>query len=177
MKQAMTTTRRRGVTLIELVVAILLAAILSLVVGVLLVSSHKHWNALYNRVHRSETVDGFAAHRMFDTVCRKASYRKALLGSGNDSLELYYWDDGSQADTPENYARFYLSGNTLIAEHGKTLSGSWTPDGKRPTRQAVAASNVDRVRFDVQGASVQMILYYTDAALAPSISSSVRHNF
>lgn len=156
---------------------ILLASVLTLIVGTLLVSSHKHWRGLYGRVYRQEAIDAFAAHRIFDRVSRQASYRKAVLGTNNDSLELYYWDDGSTAATPENYARFYLLGSDLVVEHGATAAGSWTPDTNQPTRTEVAASNVDRVRFEVQGASVRMILHYADAGLKPSICSSVRYNF
>jgi prepilin-type N-terminal cleavage/methylation domain-containing protein len=169
--------RRRAFTLVELVTVIALVGVLTMVVGTLLVSSHKHWNALYGRVYRQEATDAFAAHRMFDAVCRKSSYRKAVVGSNNESLELYYWDDGSVSETPENYARFYLSGNDLKVEHGATKPGTWTPDSARPVQSLLAASNVQRAEFEVRGASVQMILYYRDSSLKPSICSAIRQNF
>ena len=112
-------TRRRGLTLVELVTAMALVGVLTVVVGTLLVSSNKHWNALFNKVYRQETTDSFAAHRVFDSVCRKSSYRKAILGQDNASLELYYWDTDSASETPDHYARFYLLDSDVMVEYGK----------------------------------------------------------
>lgn len=171
------TTDKCGFTLIEMMVVLMLLSVLIPVIGAMLVSGRKHWNVLYHRVYRTEAIDGFAAHRLFDAVCRKASYRKALLGANNASLEVYYPDAGSSARTPENYARFYLSDQTLIVEHGKTLPDAWAPDTNRPTRKMTVASHVNRVRFDIHGAAVQMRVVFEDPALEPSFGSSVRHHY
>ncbi len=170
-------TIRRGLTLIELITVIALSGVIALVVATLLVSGHKHWNALYSRVNRQETTDAFAVHRLFDAVCRKSSYRKATLGSDGASLELYYWNDNSTSDVPENYARFYVAGTELRVEHGVNKTGTWTPDAAKATQTTMAASGVSQAKFAVQGASVQMILRFTDAKLAPSICSAVRYNY
>lgn len=172
-----TTARRDGFTLVELVTVIALSGMLAMVVGTLLVSGQRHWTALFSKVYRQETTDGFAAHRLFDAVCRKSSYRKASLGSGNTSLELYYWNDGSVSETPDRYALFYLVGSELKVEHGLTKPGTWTPDTAKPSETMVAASNIRQVQFEVNGAAVQMILNFTDVKLEPSVCSSIRYNF
>lgn len=176
-KNSTTPTCRRGFTLVELATAVALIGVLTLVVGTLLVSSHKHWNGLFGRVYRQETTDAFAAQRVFDNICRKASCRKAILESGNTSLELYYWNTGSTSETPDNFARFYLDGSDLTVESGATKYGTWTPDFNKPTKNVSVASNIRQVHFTVQNASVQMMLEYEDETLAPLICASVRQNY
>ena len=177
MKTFGTTRRKGGFTLVELVTAMVLLVMVTLIVGMLLVYGQKHWTALFTRVYRTEAVDVFTAHRAFDSICRKASYRRAVLGSNNRSVELYYWDDASMADIPENYARFYLFGEQLRVEYGRTRPDAWAPDISRPVRHFTAAANVADVHFSVHGLTVQMILHYTDDNLPPTLSSAVRYNF
>lgn len=168
---------RRGFTLIELVTGTVLVMMVVLIVGTLMVYGQKHWTTLFGRVYRQEAVDTFTVHRAFDSICRKATYRKAVLGSNNRSLELYYWQPGSTAAIPEHYARFYLSGTDFMIEYGRTRPDAWLPDDSQPVRQFTAATRVADVRFELQGQAVQMILHYLDDTLPLSICSSVRHNF
>lgn len=177
MKQPAKTTPKYGFTLVELMTVIALAGVLTLVVGTLLVSGHRHWNALYNRVHRQEVVDAFATQALFDSIARRASFRKAVISSDGTSLELYYWSQDADTPTPNRFARFELVGTELILERGFNETGAWMPDLSRPTQTFVAASHVDSVQFNTRGASVQMIVRYADTALSPLVLSAVRHNF
>lgn len=165
-----------GFTLMEVVVVIATVGIVTLGAGVLLANSQKGWGDLYGRVYGDPAIDGYTAQRAFDSVCRKASTRKYVLSTGGDALELYFWDDGSTAETPENYARFYQDNDQMLAEYGKTQSGTWQPDASEPTTTSTLAANVQSLKFTVQGSSIQMYLTYTDTDMLPVICSSVRHN-
>ena len=167
---------RHGVTLIEVVVVIAMVGIMTLGAGVLLANGQKSWGTLFGRVYGDSAIDSFAAQKAFDTVCRKASLRKHVLSEASDSLELYYWDGSSAASTPENYARFYQSGEEVFVEYGKTRTGTWQPDTETDPTTIQIARHVDSLKFTFEGTSVQMYLNYTDADMTPMVCSSVRHN-
>ena len=168
--------QQKGFTLIELVIVIAIAAMMTLGVGIFLADGQRGWNRLFSRVYGDATVDGFAAHRVFDSICRKASSRKYVIGEDGDTLELYYWDSGSSASTPENYAQFYLQDDELYVTHGNLESGTWQPDTSTSTTPILIASQVESVKFDTKGTSVQMFLTYADEATMPVVCSTVRHN-
>ncbi len=167
---------RRGVTLIEVVVVITMVGIMTLGAGVLLANGQKSWGTLFGRVYGDSAIDSFAAQKAFDTVCRKASLRKHILSEDTDSLELYYWDDASTASMPENYARFYQSGEEVFVEYGKMRTGTWQPDTDINPMTIQIARHVDSLKFTFEGTSIQMYLNYTDADMTPMVCSSVRHN-
>ncbi len=166
--------RFSGFSLIEMVVAIAIVSITILGVGVFLSNGQRSWNDLFSRVYSDSTIDGFAVQRVFDSICRKASMRKATIGEDGDFLELYYWDSGSTASTPEHYARFYLSNDDLYVEHGTLLSGTWQPDAD--TAHIKVAEDIEDLKFGVQGASIQMYMTYQDEGAMPVVCSTVRHS-
>ena len=167
---------KKGFTLTELIIGIAIAAMMIWGVGIFLADGQRGWNRLFGRVYGDATVDGFAVHRAFDSICSKASSRKCVIGAGGDSLELYYWDLGSFASTPENYAEFYLQGDQLYVRHGDLTSGTWQPDTSTSTTPIKIASQVESVKFDTKGTSVQMFLRYADETTMPVVCSTVRHN-
>jgi prepilin-type N-terminal cleavage/methylation domain-containing protein len=169
------TKRASGFTLIEMAVVISLAALMTLGVGIFLADGQRGWNRLFSRVYGETAVDGFAAHKVFDSVCRKASSRKHVIGAGGDTLEVYYWDTGSTASTPEQYARFYLEGDELYVQHGALQSGTWQP-GSPSGSPVKIAGGIESVTFDARGTSLQMFLTYTDEETMPIVCSTVRHN-
>lgn len=168
--------RINGFTLIELVIVMASAAMLTLTIGVFLANGQRNWNRLFNRVYRDTIVDGFAAHRVFDSICRKASLKKYVIGEDADTLEVYYWDSGSSASTPENYAQFYLSNDVLYVRHGELQAGTWQPDIATATAPINVASQVKSVKFRAQGTAIQMFLAYNDENTMPVVCSVVRHN-
>jgi len=177
MKKSLTTIQQAsGFTLIEVIIVIALAALMTLGVGIFLADGQRGWNRLFSRVYGDEIVDGFAAHEVFDSICRKASTRKCIIGDDGETLEVYYWDSGSTAATPENYAQFYLDGDELYVQHGQLQSGTWQPGGssKLPIK---LAGGIESVKFDSQGTSIQMFLTYTDDDTMPIVCSTVRHNY
>lgn len=168
--------RNNGFTLIEIAVVIAMVGMMTLGAGVLLANGQKSWGQLFGRVYGDQAIDGFAVQTAFDAVCRKASLRKYVLSGSGDSLELYYWDGSSTASTPENYARFYLSNEDVLVEHGTTQAGTWQPDTGAPVTTVKLAGDVDSLTFTVEGTSVQMFLSYIDETMMPVVCSSVRHN-
>ena len=160
----------------ELVTVMAMVGIITLGVGVLLANSQKSWGTLFERVYGGSAIDSFAAHKAFDTVCRKASLRKYVLSESGDSLELYYWDNSSTASTPENYARFYQSNDEVFVEYGQNKSGTWQPDTEADPTTIQIARDVDSLKFTFEGTSVQMYLNYTESNMMPMVCSSVRHN-
>ena len=176
MKHTVNKIRCKGFTMTELVTVMAIVGIITLGVGVLLANSQKNWGTLFERVYGDSAIDSFAAHKAFDTVCRKASLRKHVLNESGDSLELYYWDDSSTASTPENYARFYQSDDEVFVEYGQNKSGTWQPDTEADPATIQIARDVASLKFTFEGTSVQMYLNYTESNMMPMVCSSVRHN-
>ena len=166
----------KGFTLAETVVAIAAVSILTLGMGILLAHSQQNWGRLYGRVYSASATDSFAIQQTFDTVCRKASLSRYAMSESGDSLELYYWDKDSTASTPENYARFYQNANAAVVEYGVLQDGTWQPDITESTTTVTLASQVQSLKFTVEGTSAQMILTYVDTDVLPVVCSSVRHN-
>ena len=166
----------KGFNLLELTIVIACASILTLMVGIFMADGQRNWNRLFGRVYGDTAVDSFAAHKTFDTICRKASLRKYVIGEADDTLELYYWDLGSSASTPENYAQFYLLDDVLYVQHGELQSGTWQPDTSTALTPVNIANQVESVKFEAQGISIQMFLTYIDEDAMPVVCSTVRHN-
>ena len=165
-----------GFSVIELVIVIATAAILIFSVGVFMGNVQGNWNHLFCRVYKNTAVDSFAAHRVFDTICRKASLQKCVIGDNDDTLEVYYWDLGSSASMPENYAQFFLSDDVLYVQHGKLQTGTWQPDTSTALTPINIANHVESVKFETRGTSIQMYLTYIDEDAAPLVCSTIRHN-
>ena len=170
-------TVRKAFTLMEMVQAIFLSAIVILAVGVLLVDSQKGWNTMYERVYGDINVEAYAARKAFDAICRKASIERFLLGASNEYVEVYYYDEASTSNMPDRYARFYTAADTLLVEHGNLLSGSYDADPGVESSVVTLATNVTDAKFYVAGTSIQMILWLDDTVHSSVVTTSaVRHN-
>lgn len=167
---------RTAFTLVEMMVALMLVSLVTLGAGVLLSHGQRNWNNLYDRVYGAGAADGFLVQRVFDSICRKSSLRKCIIGEEGDFLEVYYWEEASTAETPENYGRLYLDGSELYAEHGKLTAGTWQADTQSEPTRLLIASEVEDLSFEMQDRALRMYLTYQDEKLLPVISSAVRHN-
>lgn len=176
MKTTTSPARLKAFSLMEMVVVIAIAGILTLGIGVLLANSQSNWNRLVGRVYSDQVTDSFAIQNVFDRICRKSTLSKQVLGDDADSLELYYWDADSVSSVPENYAIIYQSDETVFVEYGKLQSGTWQKEDSEPTSTIMIARGVDTLKFTVTGTSVQMYLAYTDPDILPVICSSVHRN-
>ncbi|MHC5083043.1 MAG: hypothetical protein ACYTET_03790, partial [Planctomycetota bacterium] len=74
------------------------------------------------------------------------------------------------------YARFYLDDEAMYVKHGKMESGSWQVDDDSSTSTIKLAEEVERLKFDVEGMSIQMYMTFKNADGIPVVCSAVRHN-
>ena len=170
-------TKNRGFTLMEMIQAFVMSAIVILAIGVLLYDSQKGWNTMYERVYGNVTIDAYAARKAFDAVCRKSSVNRYELGDDNEFLEVYYYDNDSESAMPDRYAIFYTADGQLLVEHGELEEGTYNPDPSLESSVMTLADNVTNAKFFVSGTCVQMIVTLDDGNNSAVITTSaVRHN-
>ena len=163
-------TVQTGFTIVELMIAVMLAAIVMFGIGAMVVDSQRGWHRMYNRIYSDVATDSYVARKTFDSAIRKASSERLLLDAAGNWLEVYYYADANSA-VIDRYARFSYDGiDQLDIEYGiveprETLS-------IRPV-----CENVSSCVFKASGRSVQMILTLDDGSqTATVVSSSVMHN-
>ena len=162
-------TVRRGFTLIELAVTVVISTIVIIGIGVVLADSQRSWNKMYNRVYSDVATDGYVARKMFDAVIRKASREKLLVDEDGNWLEVYYYADGSST-VIDRYARFYETGGQLNIEYGKL-------DPREILTTQTVCENVSDCVFKGAGRSAQMILTLDNGSQTVTVASSaVMHN-
>jgi len=164
-------TVQQGFTIVELMIAVMLAAIVMFGVGAMVVDSQRGWHRMYNRIYSDVATDSYVARKTFDSVIRKASSETFLLDAAAGSwIEVYYYEDPNSAFV-DSYARFSYDGvGQLNIEYGRL-----NPRGTLTIRSV--CENVSGCVFKAAGRSVQMILTLDDGSqTATIVSSSVMHN-
>lgn len=163
------TTNRKGLTLVELMVAIAIGGIVMFGVAIILADSQRGWNAMYNRTYSDVVTGGHVARRTFDRVIRKASADNIALDGAGLWVEVYYYQDANSIIV-DRYARFYESDGQLNIEYGSL-------DPRETLNVQSVCENVSGCVFMAQGASVQMILRLDNGSeTATVVSSAVMHN-
>ncbi|MHC4738991.1 MAG: hypothetical protein ACYS9Y_08825 [Planctomycetota bacterium] len=160
---------QRGFTIIELVIAMSVAIIPILAIGIILSDSQRGWNSMYERVYSDVVTDSYVARKTFDTITRKATWERITLAEDGSWIEVYCYanDDSTVID---RYARFYQAEGDLNVEHGDLDTGEIL------TTQTVC-SNVSNCIFKGAGRSVQMILTLDNGNQSlTTVSSAVMHN-
>lgn len=144
--------RCRGVTLMEVVVTMAVAAIPLLAVGTLLVGAQNSWEQCYASVHKPIREDASILTTAFTTVGRKSNrslYFVYKISNGaftvatppngstlaeGQAVEFRYWAAGfdesdktlkvlDTTNTGTDYALFYLDGTILKVDYGKVVGG------------------------------------------------------
>ncbi len=173
MKRRMT-KYKRAFTLVELMVTITLSTIVILGMGVILVDNQKGWSMMYDRTFSDVVTDAYIARDVFVKVVRKSSMKVSAVGSAGEFIQVYYYQNPA-ATIPDRYAKFYVSSGSLLVDYGDLEPGTWNTLSVLSTM--TLARNVDSVKFDVTGTSVQMVLSLNNNKEAMTIScSAVRHN-
>jgi len=163
------TTNRKGLSAIELMVAVVFLALAIAAIGIVLADSHKGWARMYNHVYSDVVTDGHVARRIFDSIVRKSSRNHILVDPGGTWAEVRYYADSSSTDF-DRYARFYQSGEKLLIEYG-TLD----PAGVLWTQ--TVCSNVSSCAFSRSGKAVEMILRLDNGSETATVTTSaVAHN-
>ena len=168
----------RGLTLIELMVAILASMVLIIAVSAMLYHGHVGYNRLFRRVNSEVVRNAYEARRTFDVLVRRSSIRRCdLLNGNNEAYIFYFYNPQNMAiEDPDRYARFYLSGTQLMLEQGDVGAGTFeVPPPALPARlNAVTGVLARSVRapndgiFSMQGAAVRMVLILDDESDPPA---------
>jgi hypothetical protein len=144
--------RYRGVTMLEVVVTMTVAAIPLLAVGTLMVGAQNSWEQTYASVHKPIREDATILTTAFTTVGRKSNRSLYFVYKVNNgaftvatppvgstlaegqAVEFRYWAGGfdesdktlkalDTTNTGTDYALFYLDGTILKVDYGKVVGG------------------------------------------------------
>lgn len=166
---------RYGLTIIEMIVAVVMAVIIIFGIGIVLADSQKGWDHMYNKIYSDVVNDSYVARKTFDHVIRKASREKFSMANDGSWLEVNYYSSSSSS-TVDSYARFYCTGVTgdsigqLSVEYG-------TLDPKQTAYTQTICENVADCVFKSAGRSAQMILTLDNGSQTATVSTSaVLHN-
>lgn len=168
---------RRGLTMVELCVAMLASAIMLVAVVGVVASNQRDYNRTYERVHGQLVQEAYVARRAFEHMVREASVRKCVpAGTLSSSIEVYY-HSSLTATSLDSYARFYLSeGGNLMVERGGIIPGTFDHTSGVPAIQTLA-HNVTSCYFLQSGPCISMTLLLNDGKLdLPVMVTAMRHN-
>jgi hypothetical protein len=166
-------TNRRGLTLIELMAATVIAIIVVSGIGLILADSQRGWNRMYDRIYSDVVTDSYVARKRFDGVVRQASGEKFFLDAAGNWAEVYYYADVNSTNL-DRYARFIYQGDgNLYLENGTVDAASV----KATSSVETVCGNVTNCVFSASGRSVQMILTLDNGSqTANVVTSCVMHN-
>lgn len=164
--------KRKGFTIIELVIATGLSSAVVVGVGMLLVDSQRGWNRMFARTYSDVSTDSHVARRRFDSTVRNASTQGILLATDGSWVEVYYYSDPNSVIV-DRYARFFTYGDTdtqLLVEHGAV-------EPRQMLNTETVCGNVSSCVFKSAGNSAQMVLTLDDGSQSATIvASAVMHN-
>lgn len=159
----------KGFTLIELMIATIILAIVGFAIGAVIVDGQTTWNTIYDRINSDVVTDGYVVRKKFDSVIRNASRNKFLLAYDGSWIEVHYYA-GPSSTVVDRYARFYVSGSDLNLEYGQ-LSPRVT------IKVETVCTNVSECIFKQAGTSAQMKLILDNGKQSQTIvTSAVTHN-
>jgi len=163
---------RSGITLIELLIAAIAAAILVVGITGILAAAHQNFKSMLKRTSQGVVPDAYVAQKAFDRFVRKSSIKRydpstADVTPSND-LYVYYYSNPQDLirEEPDSYAHFYLpNGTTTLMLQTGNVEGNFgrnpaigLPDLSPPTGTFLLAENVTSVTFKVFMYSVEMTL-------------------
>jgi Tfp pilus assembly protein PilW len=161
--------RARGITMVELIIALVCSIIVILAIGVALADSSRGWQKMYGKIHADIIEDGRVAQRRFDAVMRKASSTGVLVAEDGSSTEVRYYASSSSVGL-DRYVKFFLSDGELMLEDG-VLSP------KATTSVQTICANVTACAFKHLGKGVQMTLTLSDGQNTnTAVTSAYAHN-
>jgi prepilin-type N-terminal cleavage/methylation domain-containing protein len=147
-------SRHRGMTFIELVVAIAVTSIIMLGTVSILADSQKGWWKMYNKINAEAVRDAYMARGRFESVVRKSSILKVLIDEdAGQWVEVYYPDEAG--GITNRYGNFYVSDGALNFEYGVI-------EPRETLGNEVICENVESCFFKRDDKSVQMILTLND---------------
>ena len=161
-----TCTGRPGFTLIEMVIAMAIIAVVLLAIGVVTADSQRGWTNTYDHVFSEVNSDGYVAMKKFDAIVRKAASSSIVADNAGQWLEVHYYAD-EDSESTDSYARFYKDGTVLKVKYGPIASLSIE----------TICKNVSGCTFKSVGQSAQMILSLDDGTHTNTVvASAMAHN-
>ncbi len=146
--------KQKGFTLVELMIVVAIAAIVTLSLGIVLADSLRGWNTLYGRIHSQEAENTYAVRLLFDKAVRKSSSDPGniIFGTSPLSLTVYYYSDFAikTTDPPDREAVFSYNGSDLKVEDKDKATGAILSTWTIP--------NVIGCVFQRSGRALQMVL-------------------
>lgn len=170
--------KKRGVTLVELMVTVLIATLVIAGIGVAMVDSIKAFPKMYERTEGNLVNDAYVVRAAFDRICRKASIRLAETDSGGTFVVVYAYNDANSVSL-DRYAQFRASGTSLLVDHGTYNAAT---KAKALTSTETLATTLDtaiskRPKFAVDGSSIVMAVSLKKGNQEMTVTSSAfRHN-
>jgi Tfp pilus assembly protein PilE len=140
---------KKGLTLIELMVASAMATICVLAVGAVFSDSQKAWNQTYIKANSSIMLDSHLASKAFEATIRKASCERYLLDPAGQWVEVYYFASDASTTT-DRYAYLHVENNTFYIDHGTTPSPRQQIGRPDPSPNPIC-ENVDEDAFSFSG--------------------------
>jgi prepilin-type N-terminal cleavage/methylation domain-containing protein len=164
--------RRRGLTLIEMSVAMLASAVMFLAVMNVLAANQKNFNQTYMRVYGEVVQDAYTVRRVFEGIVRKASsgYTDPVETpvGGSTYVEVRY--AGTLGGAVDKFARFAYDAGT------QTLTLTQADIGQAGTAQVIAR-NVTSCSFARSGPCIHMALVLDDGTTNQTVAvTAVRRN-
>ena len=174
---------RRGFTMVELSVAMVISSVMFVAVMNVLASNHKNFNQTYERVYGDVVTDAYISRLVFDEVVRQSTIRKAVVGitTGNEYyVEVYYYSLAT-VGTLDRYAQFCvpIAGGNLVVRRGRLIAGTFTHTGTETTQvlahHVVVSPTINP--FSYSGPTVSMALTLNDGKVdMPVLVTATRHN-
>ncbi|MHC4638435.1 MAG: type II secretion system protein [Planctomycetota bacterium] len=174
---------KRGFTLIELMITIVIAAIVILSITSVIADAQRGLKQMYKRVFSGVVQDAYVTRRTFDRIVRKSSIRNYVIDndpeatSGDTSLTVYYYNNPQVPGALDGYATFQIVGTDLAIYRGDLDPGTFDPQGT-PAKE-VLAKDVKTVEFSVlgSGSAIRMVLSLESSPDKMMFTTSaVRHN-
>lgn len=166
--------KRRGLTLTELMITIVIVAIIVGAIGVLFVDTHRGWLDTYAKIHGGAASDAAMAQTAFDKIIRKSSRTKYEM-SGLDEVTVYYYENWLTSAELDRYARFYRSddkASEFYVEHG-----AWDGTDKSKLSAVKLSSNVTDLEFKPTSGGIEMKLALDDGRETTTlVTTSILHN-
>ena len=141
---------RRGFSLGELTVTVIVTMILILGAAFMLTDSQRMWGRIYGRANSDVVQEGFIARKTFERLVRKASRDGFLVDPAGFWLEVYYYASDSST-TLDRYACLYESAGELVVEDGIL-------EPRETLNVRTVCRRVQRCVFKGDGRSAQMLL-------------------
>ena len=145
---------RSGVTLVELVIASALTAIVFVGVAILIVEGHRGWRIAYESAYANVVTDGRVATTRFDAIMRKATVEGFSIDADGSWVEVHYYDSDSSTAV-DRYARLSESDGELEIEYGQL-------EPRLTLANETLVTNVSACTFTQVGQSIHMVLTLDD---------------